>query len=44
MNAKTESVNLNINASTTAEDNEKIRQGILNKLQPRNAINGPMYD
>lgn len=44
MNAKTESVNLNINASTTAEDNEKIRQGILNKLQPRGRFISPTYD
>src|SRR5664280_1587849 len=35
MNAKTESVNLNINASTSSKDNEMIRQAILLKLQPR---------
>ena len=35
MNAKTESVNLNINASTSPKDSEIIRQAILLKLQPK---------
>lgn len=42
MNAKTESVNLNINATTTAEDNEKIRQGILSRLRPKGMYISPI--
>jgi hypothetical protein len=38
MNAKTESVNVNLNANATTEEREKIRAGILEKLQPRNRI------
>lgn len=42
MNAKTESFNLNINATTTAEDNEKIRQGILSRLRPKGMYISPI--
>jgi hypothetical protein len=39
--SQNESVNLNINATTTAEDNEKIRNNILTRLQPRGIYISP---
>jgi hypothetical protein len=42
MNAKTESVNVNVNVTT--DEREKIRAGILEKLQPRNRIMLPSND
>jgi len=39
--SQNESVNLNINATTTAEDNEKIRNNILTRLQPRGMYISP---
>lgn len=43
MKFQNENLNLSIHATTTAEDNEKIRQRIIGKLQPRNQLTS-MYD
>ena len=44
MNAKTENLNVNINAEVTTDEREKIRAGILAKLAPRNKLMLPDDD
>lgn len=42
--SQNENLNLNLNATTTTADNEKIRQGILSRLQPRGIYISPMEE
>ena len=44
MKSQNENLNLSIIATTTAEDNEKIRQGILSRLQPKGMYISPIEE